>query len=308
MSNSSPEEDRADEPESTFSPATSPQPVEGPSFAWESVLEKDCSEASVGDDPSINHESLLQNFLLEQQSQAQSDPLAGPFETEYVSLEKLAESTCRVCSEKFKDVAQLDAHKSKHGHHQCNGSDCSTLLFSSTAEVALHKAQQHAPVSPTVATSPHLSQMSPHSNSPNLPRTSPMSSPQQTNSPTFNPQQMLPPVNFDQLPAPVQQLAQQVQRMPLPQAQMTPTLPPGAATMIPGANYFVPTPGRPPMYRMAQQPMHYGHMTGHMYPYGPPGSYPQMPPQMHPPMPQQISRGRYPAMVQQNVRCEFESE
>lgn len=134
-----------------------------------------------------------------------------------------------------------------------------------------------------------------------------MTSPNQTNSPTYNVvpntgQPIIPPVNFEQLPAPVQQLAQQVQRMPLPQAQMPPSLPPGANTMIPGPNYFVQPPGRPPLYRVpGPQGMHYPPHIAHLYQqYGPAGPYPQMtaPPQMHPQLSQQMARGRYPTVPQ----------
>ncbi|XP_054010133.1 uncharacterized protein LOC128893301 isoform X1 [Hylaeus anthracinus] len=285
--------------------------------------------------------SLLQN-LIDHQRHNQNDTLANnlPSETEYVSLEKLAEtvSTCRVCNEKFKDIAHLDEHRSKAGHYQCNVSECINLIFHSPLEVSMHKAQMHGtPLSPSVSqlsphlntnsphlnqNSPHLSQASPHLNthsphavsmeSPNTPtsqqisRNSPLTSPHQTNSPTYNTvpnagQQIIPPVNFEQLPAPVQQLAQQVQRMPLPQTQMTPSLPPGANTMIPGPNYFVQPPGRPPLYRVpGPQGMHYPPHIAHLYPQYGPGPYPQMsaPPQMHPQLSQQMSRGRYPTVAQ----------
>ncbi|XP_076668794.1 uncharacterized protein LOC143369150 isoform X2 [Andrena cerasifolii] len=282
--------------------------------------------------------SLLQN-LIEHQRHNQNETISNnlPSETEYVSLEKLAEtvSTCRVCNEKFKDIAHLDEHRSKAGHYQCNTSECINLIFHSPLELSMHKAQVHGtPHSPSVSQlsphlntnsphlnqgSPHLSQASPQMNthsphavsmeSPNTPtsqqlsRNSPLTSPHQTNSPTYNVvasggQQIIPPVNFEQLPAPVQQLAQQVQRMPLPQGQMPPSLPPGANTMIPGPNYFVQPPGRPPLYRVpGPQGMHYPPHIAHLYPqYGPPGPYPQMtaPPQMHPQLSQQLSRGRYP--------------
>ncbi|XP_076177505.1 uncharacterized protein LOC143151898 isoform X4 [Ptiloglossa arizonensis] len=285
--------------------------------------------------------SLLQN-LIEHQRHNQNDTLANnlPSETEYVSLEKLAEtvSTCRVCNEKFKDIAHLDEHRSKAGHYQCNIPECINLIFHSPLEVSMHKAQMHGtPLSPSVSQlSPHLNTNSPHLNqnspqlsqaspqlnthsphavsmeSPNTPnsqqinRNSPLTSPHQTNSPTYNAvasagQQIIPPVNFEQLPAPVQQLAQQVQRMPLPQTQMTPSLPPGANTMIPGPNYFVQPPGRPPLYRVpGPQGMHYPPHIAHLYPQYGPGPYPQMaaPPQMHPQLSQQISRGRYPTVAQ----------
>ncbi|XP_076244581.1 uncharacterized protein LOC143185456 isoform X2 [Calliopsis andreniformis] len=295
-----------------------------------------------GDNNIENAGSLLQN-LIEHQRHNQNETLSNnlPPETEYVSLEKLAEtvSTCRVCNEKFKDIVQLDEHRSKAGHYQCNIPECINLIFHSPLEVSMHKAQVHGtPLSPNVSqlsphlntnsphlnqNSPHLSQTSPQLNthsphavsmeSPNTPnsqqlsRNSPLTSPNQTNSPTYNVvtnsgQQIIPPVNFEQLPAPVQQLAQQVQRMPLPQTQMPPSLPPGANTMIPGPNYFVQPPGRPPLYRVpGPQGMHYPPHIAHLYPqYGPAGPYPQMtaPPQMHPQLSQQISRGRYPTVAQ----------
>nr|XP_012151773.1 PREDICTED: uncharacterized protein LOC100880584 isoform X3 [Megachile rotundata] len=288
-----------------------------------------------------NAGSLLQN-LIDHQRHNQNETLSNnlPSETEYVSLEKLAEtvSTCRVCNEKFKDIAHLDEHRSKAGHYQCNISECINLIFHSPLEVSMHKAQIHGtPLSPSVSqlsphlnpssphlnqNSPHLSQTSPQLNthsphatsmeSPNTPnsqqlnRISPLNSPHQTNSPTYNAvantgQQILPPVNFEQLPAPVQQLAQQVQRMPLPQTQMPPSLPPGANTMIPGPNYFVQPPGRPPLYRVpGPQSMHYPPHIAHLYSQYGPGPYPQMtaPPQMHPQLSQQISRGRAPRIPQ----------
>ncbi|XP_076279553.1 uncharacterized protein LOC143208744 isoform X2 [Lasioglossum baleicum] len=306
-----------------------------------SETSKDNDEQSEhgGDNNIESAGSLLQN-LIDHQRHNQNDTLSNnlPPETEYVSLEKLAEtvSTCRVCNEKFKDIAHLDEHRSKAGHYQCNISECINLIFNSPMEVSMHKAQMHGtPLSPSVSqlsphlntnsphlnqNSPHLSQASPQMNthsphavsmeSPNTPnsqqisRNSPLTSPHQTNSPTYNPvpnagQQIIPPVNFEQLPAPVQQLAQQVQRMPLPQTQMPPSLPPGANTMIPGPNYFVP--GRPPLYRVpAPQGMHYPPHIAHLYPQYGPGPYPQMtaPPQMHPQLSQQMSRGRYPTVAQ----------
>ncbi|XP_029037968.1 putative uncharacterized protein DDB_G0289263 isoform X2 [Osmia bicornis bicornis] len=299
------------------------------------------SDHGGGDNNMENAGSLLQN-LIDHQRHNQNERLSNnlPPETEYVSLEKLAEtvSTCRVCNEKFKDIAHLDEHRSKVGHYQCNISECINLIFHSPLEVSMHKAQMHGtPLSPSVsqlsphlnASSPHLNQNSPHLSqaspqlnihsphatsmeSPNTPnsqqinRISPLNSPHQTNSPTYNSvsnpgQQILPPVNFEQLPAPVQQLAQQVQRMPLPQTQMPPSLPPGANTMIPGPNYFVQPPGRPPLYRVpGPQSMHYPPHIAHLYSQYGPGPYPQMsaPPQMHPQLSQQISRGRYPTVAQ----------
>ncbi|XP_043664218.1 uncharacterized protein LOC122627260 isoform X1 [Vespula pensylvanica] len=288
-----------------------------------------------------NSSSLLQNFLIEHQRRNQSESISSnlpPVETEYVSLEKLAETvnTCRVCNEKFKDITHLDEHRSKVGHYQCNIPDCANLIFHSPVEVSMHKSQVHGTsLSPNVSqlsphlntNSPHLNQNSPHlrqaspqlnTHSPHAPsmespsqlsRSSPLTSPHQTNSPTYNTttntgQQIIPPVNFEQLPAPVQQLAQQVQRMPLPQTQLPPSLPPGANTMIPGPNYFVQPPGRPPLYRVpGPQGMHYPSHISHLYPQYGPGPYPQMtaPPQMHPQLSQQMSRGRYPS-VAQNTR------
>ncbi|XP_033178558.1 myb-like protein I isoform X5 [Bombus impatiens] len=299
------------------------------------------NEENAGDNNIENAGSLLQN-LIEHQRHNQNETLSNnlPSETEYVSLEKLAEtvSTCRVCNEKFKDIAHLDEHRSKAGHYQCNIPECINLIFHSLLEVSMHKAQMHGtPLSPSVSqlsphlntSSPHLNQNSPHlsqaspqlnthsphavsmesantTNSQQINRNSPLTSPHQTNSPTYNAvasagQQIISPVNFEQLPAPVQQLAQQVQRMPLPQTQMPPSLPPGANTMIPGPNYFVQPSGRPPLYRVpGPQGMHYPPHITHLYPQYGPGPYPQMtaPPQMHPQLPQQISRGRYPTLAQ----------
>ncbi|XP_033341137.2 uncharacterized protein LOC117229093 isoform X1 [Megalopta genalis] len=337
--------DDEDKPEETTEGTTG--------FNWNQLstnLSNKNSETSKDNDEQSEHGSdnniesagsLLQN-LIEHQRHNQNDTLSNnlPSETEYVSLEKLAEtvSTCRVCNEKFKDIAHLDEHKSKAGHYQCNISECINLIFNSPMEVAMHKVQMHGtPLSPSVSqlsphlntNSPHLNQNSPHlsqaspqlsthsphavpmeasnsSNSQQISRNSPLTSPHQTNSPTYNPvsstgQPLIPPVNFEQLPAPVQQLAQQVQRMPLPQTQMPPSLPPGANTMIPGPNYFVQPPGRPPLYRVpAPQGMHYPPHIAHLYPQYGPGPYPQMtaPPQMHPQLSQQISRGRYPTVAQ----------
>ncbi|XP_072751512.1 uncharacterized protein [Anoplolepis gracilipes] len=308
-------------------------------------------QADTGGDSNMeNTGSLLHNFLMEHQrrnpNEVSSNNLSSET-SEYVPLEKLAEtvSTCRICNEKFKDIAHLDEHRSKAGHYQCNIPECANLIFHSAMEVSMHRAQTHGtPLSPSVSlsphnqlsNSPHVNQNSPHlsqtSHSPHtvpvdtsstnssqqqqLSRTSPLTSPHQTNSPTFNaaaatttgPQMQIPPVNFEQLPPPVQQLAQQVQRMPLPQAQMPPSLPPGANTMIPGPNYFVQPPGRPPLYRVSgPQSIHYPPHMAHLYQYGP-GPYPPIaapPPQMHPQLPQQIPRGRYPptTAVVQNSRA-----
>nr|XP_012234733.1 PREDICTED: histone acetyltransferase KAT6A-like isoform X2 [Linepithema humile] len=326
-------------------------------------------QADTGGDSNMeNAGSLLHSFLIEHQRRnpnevSLSNNLSAGETAEYVPLEKLAETVnmCRYCNEKFKDITQLDEHRSKVGHYQCNIPDCINLNFYSPMEVSMHRAQVHGtPLSPSVsqlsphqlsnANSPHVNQSSPHvnQNSPHLSRASPqlnaathsphtaapvetstsssqqisrnspLTSPHQTNSPTYNAavaaaggaasqQMQISPVNFEQLPPPVQQLAQQVQRMPLPQTQMPPSLPPGANTMIPGPNYFVQPPGRPPMYRVpGPQGIHYPPHMAHLYQYGP-GPYPQIPappPQMHPQLPQQVPRGRYPsATVVQNSRA-----
>lgn len=295
-----------------------------------------------------NAGSILQSFLEHQRRSTTEVSLSNNLLTsetaEYVPLEKLAETvnTCRVCNEKFKDIAHLDEHRSKVGHYQCNIPECTNLIFHSTMEVSIHRAQVHGtPLSPNVSqlsphhlpsstNASHLGQTthSPHAvtvevsstnGSHQLSRTSPLTSPHQTNSPTFNAavaaaatggatgqQMQIPPVNFEQLPPPVQQLAQQVQRMPLPQTQMPPSLPPGANTMIPAPNYFVQPPGRPPLYRVpGPQGIHYPPHMAHLYQYGP-GPYPQIaapPPPMHPQLPQQVPRGRYPSTsVVQNSR------
>ncbi|XP_070526711.1 uncharacterized protein [Cardiocondyla obscurior] len=298
-----------------------------------------------------NAGSILQSFLIEHQRRnpnevSLSNNMSSGETAEYVPLEKLAETvnTCRVCNEKFKDIAHLDEHRSKAGHYQCNIPECASLIFHSAMEVSIHRAQVHGtPLSPSVnqlsphhlssnATTPHLSQThSPHTvsaapieisstnGSHQLSRTSPLTSPHQTNSPTFNAgvamattggaagqQMQIPPVNFEQLPPPVQQLAQQVQRMPLPQTQMPPSLPPGANTMIPAPNYFVQPPRPPPLYRVpGPQTVHYTPHMAHLYQYGPnPYSQIAAPPQMHPQLPQQVPRGRYPsASVVQNSRA-----
>lgn len=304
----------------------------GPAISWNRITElpengrsKNRHESIEKDNPEGERaSSLLQNFLMDSQ-RSRNEANSGPIlETEYVSLEKLAEtvSTCRVCNEKFKDIAHLDAHKAKVGHYQCNIPDCSSLVFTTPVELSVHKSQVHgAPMSPSLrnvsphhlsqnsprshhSNSPHLSQASPHMNthSPHSPslshptRGSPMTSPH-TNSPTYQPPPAYPGINMDQLPAPVQQLAQQVQRMPLPQSQMSSGMPPGTNTMIPGPSYY-PPPGRPPMYRV-QAPMHYPPHLAHMYQQYGQNPYPQMgmPPGMQPQMPQQIPRARYPAMM-----------
>ncbi|XP_071628054.1 uncharacterized protein [Temnothorax longispinosus] len=302
-----------------------------------------------------NAGSILQSFLIEHQRRnpnevSLSNNMSSGETAEYVPLEKLAETvnTCRVCNEKFKDIAHLDEHRSKAGHYQCNIPECANLIFHSTMEVSIHRAQVHGtPLSPSVSqlsphhlpsntNTSHLGQTthSPHAisvtpvevsstnGSHHLSRTSPLTSPHQTNSPTYNAavaaaaaggstgqQMQIPPVNFEQLPPPVQQLAQQVQRMPLPQTQMPPSLPPGANTMIPAPNYFVQPPGRPPLYRVPGpqgiQGIHYPPHMAHLYQYGP-NPYSQIaPPQMHPQMPQPVPRGqRYPsASVVQNSRA-----
>lgn len=321
------------------------------SISWTSVSEnlasKDTTEVNIPSPDNLTEDnadatgSILQKFLNEHHRKDNNDSHPVSIETEYVSLEKLAEtvSTCRVCNEKFHDITMLDEHRSQAGHYQCNIPDCLSLVFTSTMEVSIHKSQAHgAPLSPSISitpaqvtrSSPHLSEGSPrrslHSNSPHLSnnsphsiitesvnshqinRTSPQnSSPHQNHSPTFNAvslqQQAIPPVNFDQLPVPVQQLAQQVQRMPLPQPQMPPTLPPGANTMIPGPNYFAQPSGRPPpMYRMPGPGpgMQYGPHIAHLYSQyaAAPPPYQTYPgPPMHPQMPQQMSRGRYPSIM-----------
>lgn len=300
----------------------------GSAISWTRITENPESEKSKNIDENSEKEnpegaranSLLENFLLEHQRHKTESNTGPILETEYVSLEKLAETvnTCRVCNEKFKDMAHLDAHRAKAGHFQCNIPDCSSLRFTSAMELSMHKAQIHgAPLSPSLgnashqnsprshhSNSPHLNRASPlmNTHSPHSPslshqtRGSPMTSPH-TNSPTYQPPPVYPGVSIDQLPAPVQQLAQQVQRMPLPQTQLPPGMPPGANTMIPGPSYY-PPPGRPPMYRV-QAPMHYPPHMANMYQQYGQNPYPQMgvPPGMQPQMQHQIPRGRYPAMI-----------
>ncbi|XP_053595704.1 uncharacterized protein LOC103573685 isoform X3 [Microplitis demolitor] len=341
---------------------------------------------------------LLQNLLTEHNHRKNSEERSShtssshnsSVDTEYVSLERLAEtvSKCRVCGEKFTDITMLDDHRLKAGHYQCNVPGCSSLVFSTSVELSLHKSQSHEvhnnPLSPSISIIPsQVSQLSPritdsapnlghnspsltnhrsphnispHTNSPHnlsphpmtldplnplqINRTSPLTSSHQTHSPSYpsqqhhhhhqqqehhhhqqqpqhqhQQQQIIPPINFDQLPPPVQQLAQQVQRMALPQPQMPPSLPPGANTMIPGANYFVPPAGRPPMYhrmpsshqpgpQMHQYPPHLAHLYGSQY--GPPYSQYPGPSQMHPQLQQQLQqqmpRGRYPPSMMPNPR------
>ncbi|XP_014204798.1 myosin tail region-interacting protein MTI1-like isoform X2 [Copidosoma floridanum] len=272
----------------------------GSSISWTKIVNENSnsnksredSRHSMDKDEVENSESagsILQNFLLEQQ-RGQNESRDIPLETEYVSLEKLAESvnTCKVCNEKFKDISHLDAHKSKVGHYQCSSRDCSSLVFKTPMEVSVHKSQDHgAPVSPSVASSsvasvsphnlsqthsphsqsPHLSQThsplmnahSPHSPSVQVPqhpsRSSPITSPHANSPtiPTISQQHTYPPVNMEQLPVPVQQLAQQVQRMPLPPQPVQ--MSPGGPSMIPhGATYYPGPPGRPPMYGRVQGP------------------------------------------------------
>ncbi|XP_015116084.1 COPII coat assembly protein sec16 isoform X2 [Diachasma alloeum] len=272
--------------------------------------------------------SLLQNFLLEhhRKNQTTNEVITLPVETEYVSLERLAETvnTCRICNEKFRDITLLDEHRAKAGHYQCNIPDCLSSAFKTRSDLTTHKVQAHgAPLSPSISmtnitrsspqlsegsprmsqNSPHLSNHSPHGlnieqSGSQITRTSP-----HTHSPTFGPGgsgQMIPPVNFDQLPAPVQQLAQQVQRMPLPQAQMPPSMPPNVNTMIPGPNYYMQPPGRPPppMYRApGPQGMQYPpHVAAYLQSqFG--GYQPYQNPPMHPQMQQQVPRVRYPPMM-----------
>ncbi|KAJ8688411.1 hypothetical protein QAD02_024206, partial [Eretmocerus hayati] len=301
------------------------------SFSWTRVTENSSRHSEENgcevtdkdnSDNAENAGSLLQNFLIEQQRN-QNETNNGPtLETEYVSLERLADTvnTCRVCNEKFKDIAHLDAHRSKAGHYQCNIPECTSLVFTTPAELSTHKSHVHAaPASPSLSVSPHLSQNSPHSSrsphlnqaSPHLnshsphspsvqggqvPQGSPITSPH-ASSPSYGTQSpnTYPPVSLEQLPAPVQQLAQQVQRMPLPQQQQPGGLPPGV-TMTSGGNYYQ-AQGRPPMYRV-QAPVQYPPHLTHMYPqYG--GHYGQMgmQSQMQPQMLQQMPRGRYPAMI-----------
>ncbi|XP_011313879.1 histone acetyltransferase KAT6A isoform X2 [Fopius arisanus] len=323
----------ADDSSQNETPETS-QEKDASNFTW--ISDKDDEDLTKNSEQSLDlpdpsapdsATSLLQNFLLEhhRKNQGTNEVITLPVETEYVSLERLAETvnTCRICNEKFRDITLLDEHRAKAGHYQCNIPDCVSSVFKTRSDLTTHKVQAHgAPLSPSISlthitrsspqlsegsprmsqNSPHLSNHSPHGlsiePSTQITRTSP-----HTHSPTFGAggtTQMIPPVNFDQLPAPVQQLAQQVQRMPLPQAQM-PSMPPNVNTMIPGPNYYMQPPGRPPpppMYRTSGgQGMQYSpHVAAYLQSqYGPYQSY-QSPP-MHPQMPQQVPRVRYSPMM-----------
>ncbi|XP_016842227.1 probable serine/threonine-protein kinase drkD isoform X2 [Nasonia vitripennis] len=300
------------------------------SFNWNKITE-DSSSSKIKDDEAPEKDtpdnteaagSLLQNFLLEHQRNQNESNLSSSaqnFETEYVSLERLAETvnTCRVCNEKFKDMAHLDAHRSKAGHYQCTVPDCSALVFTSLETMAIHKSQVHgAPISPGITVSPRrLASNSPQAaNSPTLSQTSPRTNTRSPHSPSFSARRHSPHTNsptynmpgastshasshapvpgLEHLTAPMQQLAQQVQRISVPPAMHISA--PGGLLQGPGGGYYQ-GPGRPPMYRNS---MNFPSSMMQMYQQYAANQYQmqcQVP--LQPPTPQQATRGRYPGVV-----------
>lgn len=275
-----------------------------------------------------NFNSPSQNDLIESQNcdinEATSDSLPHP-ETEYVSLETLAESAniCGVCDILFEDITDLNEHQKNLGHYQCSIPECHNLIFRTLRDVTIHESQIHG-----TSFSLNASQLSSYlnanlsylnQNSLNLCQTPPImnmhlptslisTNKERDDSPTTTEdeinysvytdskvnEEMMPPLHLEQLPAPLQQLAEQVQRMPDSQA---PCLPSGTSIISSRPAYFFESPTRSPVYRISgPQGMQYpSHITQLYSQYGPgPSRYPQISsPQMHPHLPQSTSHGQY---------------
>ncbi|XP_026277314.1 uncharacterized protein LOC113205758 isoform X3 [Frankliniella occidentalis] len=207
----------------------------GASSVASNILENDplllpeSSSSAEGEQDNLN---LLQN-LTSDALPTEVDRGAGS-ETEYMSLDRLGDAgfCCEVCGERSQDQRVLEEHRALAGHYKCQiMPECGSIVWATSAELAAHQSSIHG----VNASQSHQSQSSPHT-------PSPRTSPRTPGTP------------------PVQQLAQQVQRLPIP--------PQAGYPPIPGVQYPVP----PQMVPMMPQMMP-GQMPGQMPQRRPPMGY-----------------------------------
>jgi len=189
-----------------------------PNFNWEDIVNQssesaaanadndsenaDSGTADVSDDAANDAASLLNDAAATDPADAAVDAAAptisvrdlgefrapafsgndsvGQGDTEYMSLERLGE-TCEVCGERALSRQSLEEHRSLVGHYKCSVPECG-LVVGTAGDLTAHQASVHAA------------------------------------QPAMPPQQS-PPVAAGPGTPPVQQLAQQVQRLPIPQQQ-----------------------------------------------------------------------------------------
>ncbi|XP_021914065.1 uncharacterized protein LOC110827075 isoform X2 [Zootermopsis nevadensis] len=203
--------------------------------------------------------------------------------SEYISLERLGETStlacCDVCGEQ---TSNLDEHRARSGHYKCGHQECGNLVFSNLGELASHQ---------------HVSHGSSGQSSSQPPSTQPYSMPHHQ-------------------PPPVQQLAQQVQRLPIPPPQqlsphqmnhhssqpVVQQMSPQLHQLMPPQQPYPQPPVRrpPPLYRVPGSGNVPGTPPGMQHQYPNHSQQPQqqqhmMPPQMYSQQPYPQSQNNYPA-------------
>ncbi|PSN41007.1 hypothetical protein C0J52_16065, partial [Blattella germanica] len=194
-------------------------------------------------------ESLLRGFLCDpaggDKAIAVTTPASGVgnvidgLGSEYISLERLGETgavaCCDVCGEQ---TSNLEEHRARAGHYKCGHPECGSQVFPNLNELAGHQHVAHGGQS--------------------LPP--PQATVQQAQPPTSSQPYPMPP-------PPVQQLAQQVQRLPIPPSQqlsphqmnhhpqqqpMVQQMSPQLHQLMPAQQQYPQSPVRrpPPLYRV----------------------------------------------------------
>lgn len=230
-------------------------------------------------------QSILRGFLAEHGSERSNAPPSGVgglegfgLGSEYISLERLGDNAviCDVCGERAADQSALQDHKFRSGHFKCAQPECGGVVFSSSDELLSHQQSVHG--SPQFSQSNILSQSQPIIN---------------------------------QQSAPVQQLVQQVQRLPVPQmtmqtmnknqppisAAMSQQLSSGMVTLIASQqNQYQGAVCRPP-------PLYPAPAANLMQQHGAPPPYPGQP--QHVMFPQPYPHGQaYPGSPRQPVQMQ----
>ncbi|KAK7791229.1 hypothetical protein R5R35_012460 [Gryllus longicercus] len=139
-------------------------------------------------------QSILRGFLSDQNAERTSASVSGVsglegfnLGSEYISLERLGDNAviCDVCGERAADQAALQDHKFRAGHFKCSQPECGGVVYATADELIAHQQTVHG--------SQQYSQQN-----------------------ILNQSQTI----INQQSAPVQQLVQQVQRLPVPQMSM----------------------------------------------------------------------------------------
>jgi len=238
-------------------------------------------------------DSLLRGFLCDPSTGDKAIPVTTPASgvvgnvidglgSEYISLERLGETgalvCCDVCGEQ---TSNLEEHRARAGHYKCGHQECGNQLFPNLSELASHQ---------------HLA----HGGSGQPPSQPPQQQQQQQQQ---SPQQY--PMPHHQ-PPPVQQLAQQVQRLPVPPQQLSPrqmnhhSPQPVVQQMSPQLHQLMPPQQPYPQSQVRRPPPLYrvpptGSVPGtpqamqHQYP-----NHPQQPQQQHMMPPQMYNQQSFP--------------